>query len=497
VAHQDGQDCGTGICFCSRLSEQGRNPLHQTDVCPTRDAQNGDRPLTSFKKEGPENGPCLGSASLFFQYTGVRKTAPSFSKKPVLFWISCQEIGLWRWSNFLHSQIKSGKEALHVNLDETGIRMHQVSGQGLLVTAARQQKRKAESLAQYASTKMLRGNFTHVALICDNDEAQKLLPQILIVNKHMVTEQQHHALVSGLPPNVILLRRHTAWMTSELMTRVLAVIKQSLAPFLDTHQIFLTADAYRAHVTTDVWKHCVKNSILYCLVPSKLTWALQPCDTHVFALYKHRLQTICQNVAVDSATGKLSLEAIVKGVCQCIAEILEGRSWASAFTDTGLTGSQAQVSQRVQAKLSFAAIPDAGSELPTLAQLQYVFPRNAVLPIDNIFGMFLSRSSAVGSVRIPYVDTTVHPADPEVWPAGPVTRSRSASRAILEAALAQEPCPTTRPLHHRPRLQLRQLPRLVRLPQQPGAILPPTLPPSSPMSQGQSAASSSATRSSG
>jgi hypothetical protein len=337
--------------------------------------------------------------------------------------------------------------------------MHQVSGQGLLVIAA--QKRKAESLTQDASTQMLRGNFTYVALICDNGEAQQLLPQILIVNKHMVTEQQHQALASGLPPNVILLRRHTAWMT------------------------------------TDVWKHCVKNSILYCLVPSKLTCALQPCDTHVFALYKHRLQTICQNVAVDSATGKLSLEAIVKGVCQCIAEILEGRSWARAFTDTGLTGTQAQVSQRVQAKLSFASIPDVGSELPTLAQLQHVFPRNAVLPIDNIFGMFLTRSSAVGSVRIPYVDTTVHPADPEVWPAGPVTRSRSASRAILEAALAQEPCPTTRPLHHRPRLQLRQLPRLVRLPQQPGATLPPTWPAPSPMSQGQSAASSSATRSSG
>ena len=36
VAHQDGQDCGTGTCFCSRLSEQGRNPPHQTgSLCNT------------------------------------------------------------------------------------------------------------------------------------------------------------------------------------------------------------------------------------------------------------------------------------------------------------------------------------------------------------------------------------------------------------------------------------------------------------------------------
>jgi hypothetical protein len=41
-------------------------------------------------------------------------------------------------------------------------------------------------------------------------------------------------------------------MTSDLMTRVLLVLKQNLAPFMDTHQIFLTADAYRAHVTSEV-----------------------------------------------------------------------------------------------------------------------------------------------------------------------------------------------------------------------------------------------------
>ena len=88
----------------------------------------------------------------------------------------------------------------------------------------------------------------------DDGEAQKLLPQILIVNKHMVTEQQQRTLSAIMPGNVLLLRRHTAWMTSDLMTRVLLVLQKSLAHLLDTHQIFLTADAYWAHVTLEVWK---------------------------------------------------------------------------------------------------------------------------------------------------------------------------------------------------------------------------------------------------
>jgi hypothetical protein len=152
-----------------------------------------------------------------------------------------QAIGFWRWSNFQHSQLAAGRKALHVNLDETGIRMHQVAGKGMLVNAAIAEKRKAASLTPDVSRAMLRGSFTHVTLICDDGEDQKLLPHILIVNKLMVTEQQQRTLSVIMPRNVLLFRRHTAWMTSDLMTRVLLVLKQNLAPFMDTHQIFLTA----------------------------------------------------------------------------------------------------------------------------------------------------------------------------------------------------------------------------------------------------------------
>ena len=308
----------------------------------------------------------------------------------------------------------------------------------------------------------------------------------------MVTEQQQRTLSAIMPGNVLLLRRHTAWMTSDLMTRVLLVLKKSLAHFMDTHQIFLTADAYRAHVTLEVWKPCVKHQILYCVIPAKLTWALQPCDTHVFASYKHRLQTVCQGAIVDSATGKLSLEVLLQCVCQCIVEILECRSWAKAFADTGLTGTQADVSARVLSKLTCEQIPEVGSDLPTLAQLMDVFPKRAVLPIDNMFVMFLTPSSAGGPHRMPHAVTTVAPAIPDDMQPGPITRSRAASRTTLLAMLSPEPCLGPRLMPVRPRLQLRQLPRLARLPRLPAAAADlPDLPPSSPTSLGQSAASSS------
>jgi hypothetical protein len=52
-----------------------------------------------------------------------------------------QAFRLWRWSTFLHSQPAAGK-ALHENLDETGIRMHQVARKDMLVNAAILEKQK-------------------------------------------------------------------------------------------------------------------------------------------------------------------------------------------------------------------------------------------------------------------------------------------------------------------------------------------------------------------
>jgi hypothetical protein len=439
---------------------------------------------TTLKKRVRKMDRFLAPLNVFSKGMGTESGASFFPKS-----LNCQvfgeAIGFWRWSNFLHSQVAAGKKPLHVNLDETGIRLHQMAGKGLLVTAAVQEKRKAASLTQNVSRAMLRGSFTHVTMICDDMEAQKLLPQILIVNKHMVTEHQHQELFAMMPPNVLLIRRNTAWMTSDLMTRVLIVLKHNLAPFMETHQILLSADAYRAHVTNEVWKQCVKQQILYCVIPAKLTWALQPCDTHVFASYKHRLQTLCQGAVVDTESGKLSLEVLLKAVCQCVIQVLEGRSWSRAFADTGLTGSQEHVSARVQSKLSFDHVPAVGSDLPTLAQLVNVFPKRAILPIDDMFGMFLPSTSIAGRHVRPIATNVDDAAEPDDMHPGPLTRSRTASRIALLATLSAEPCPGPRPR------QLWLLPRLVRLPRRPAPTEQAEMPPCSPTSASGMASSSS------
>ncbi len=95
----------------------------------------------------------------------VPKNGAPFSEKSLDCEVFGQAIGFWRWSNCLHSHLAAGKQALHVNLDKTGIRMHQVAVKGMLVNTAILEKRKAASLTQDVSGAMLRGSCTHVTLI--------------------------------------------------------------------------------------------------------------------------------------------------------------------------------------------------------------------------------------------------------------------------------------------------------------------------------------------
>ena len=74
---------------------------------------------------------------------------------------------------------------------------------------------------------------------------------------------------------------------------------------------------------------------------------------------------------------------------RCFQAVLDGRTWSRAFRDCGLTGNQQGVSTRVRQNVCFEALPDVGAGLPSLDQLQAIFPRGANIPIADVFGIFL------------------------------------------------------------------------------------------------------------
>ena len=85
---------------------------------------------------------------------------------------------------------------------------------------------------------------------------------------------------------------------------------------------------------------------------------------------------------------------LVRALGQTVSTVLRGRSWRNAFWDLGLTGVQACLSETVLEKIQLTERPCVASMLPTLAELQAVFPARSVLPIDDIFGWFMPAAAA-------------------------------------------------------------------------------------------------------
>ena len=350
---------------------------------------------------------------------------------------------MWKWSNFLHANSPSGRKIVRVNLDETAIRLDQREKNGHLTYAARVAKRSARSLTSSATTTQTRGMITLVAFICDNDEIQQVLPQVLIANEaHLTKAEPAAALRMHLGANTILWTGAKAWVTGALMCKIVNLLSQVLTPYKNRYHFIVSSDGYRAHMTKPVWRAFARAGFMYFLIPAKLTWALQPCDTHLFAALKRTLRFECQVLVLTTTDGRLTMTLLVRALARCISQVLRNTSWRTAFWDVGLTGVQACLSDRVLDKITLKYRPRISSSLPTLEELQAVFPARIVLPIDDIFRWFTQPAQRVAPVHVAVLAQNVVPAahDPHRPWAG---RLRSSSSLALPdgEALPSPPCP--------------------------------------------------------
>ena len=322
-----------------------------------------------------------------------------------------------------------------------------------------------------------RSAFTYVCLVADDLDIQKALPQVLMVSKKVVSAIHINAIRTMLPPNIHIWHMDSSWTTTDKMIALMKMLTKSLAGKIEDRQIILTADCFRAHITQPVWRACKAHKIFYAVIPSKMTWALQPCDTHVFASLKRNLQQTCQEAMLARGDGALTTESLFTSLATSITEVVCSRSWAHAFRDTGLLGDQSGVSLRVLQKLGFASVPLVGSELPTLKMLQSIFPKNAVIPITLVFGCFWGETGAMEYIA-PLERT--------------VTRSVSRRLAAQAVASGAPSLPPQEPSWSPPRVRL-TLPehptRVLRLPAT--ARLPASSPPPAVMGRSLSHRASS------
>ena len=235
-------------------------------------------------------------------------------------------------------------------------------------------------------------------------------------------------------------------MTTEMMKRVLDHLRASLNDWKDTRQLVFSADAFKAHISAPVWRRAAALDIMYLVIPAKITWALQPCDTHVFARLKHHFAAEVQTALVKSGDGKPTVLMVIGAVSRAVRQVVTLGNWRMSFWDLGLTGVQACLSDACLQKLEMAERPRIPNSLPTLAELLEVFPGRSTLPIDDMFRIFKNGGRLRPVHPLPARAVLPHPAHNEAQPwLGRLRSSSALASQNREPDTLSEPCPPPQP----------------------------------------------------
>ena len=133
---------------------------------------------------------------------------------------------------------------------------------------------------------------------------------------------------------------------------------------------------FGAYKRWNIWVVCI---------PARLTWLLQPADTHCFALLKRILRRKYHDALLRSVSGEVGIRVIIEGIHAGIREVLQVRSWRDAFATNGWGQRQRCLRPRILRTFEWDALPVIPNTLPTFAELKLVFASNRNPPLAELF----------------------------------------------------------------------------------------------------------------
>ena len=184
----------------------------------------------------------------------------------------CQHaLAVWKWYNFLEARAPPGRQVVRINMDETPLKYDQVrKRKGLLAISKAQHKKQKETLVRRASLALRRSVITLVAFMCDDNDIQKLLPQLIIGN-HRLLPRSLAALHRERSDSVYVLSRKTGWNHAKMQCEILKLLGQILSPMRDSHWFILSVDAHSAHIHPSVFEAAHRAGLMQLVIPASMT----------------------------------------------------------------------------------------------------------------------------------------------------------------------------------------------------------------------------------
>jgi hypothetical protein len=234
----------------------------------------------------------------------------------------------------LHDHGYDAANSIWINLDETALPMY-VGGRAGNVHA--QGRTGQRQFATKASLHERRAHCTLVALVCNNVDLQKKLPQFLLPNTTGTKRVWARAVEDlGDDPQLQVLRDTSGWVNTKKFQVILKILSQVCKKEVPTKRIVLVMDCAPAHIAPAVLQAARLRGLRPLLIPSRLTHLLQVLDFGVFAGFKRAFHDAHINRVLGMADGMSTLPDWIAGTIRTIKECFTNLDAQHYFEQSGM-----------------------------------------------------------------------------------------------------------------------------------------------------------------
>ena len=260
-----------------------------------------------------------------------------------------------------------------MNLDETSVGVVQKPTLGVVMKAG-----KRVRVAVPSRLRVTRGsqrlNLTYVALVSDDPDFTRELPQFIIGDARSFPIGIFHGLFVQAPTMTFLMRAGSAWCTYSILIRILRLLGHVCRNARPGALVVLCLDTVNSHINLDVLRTFHEENIRPLFVPARTTSLLQPLDVYVFRVFKERLRRQFHDRYAVRSEG-VDMQWFLSVLYEVIDEVIVTRPWPHIFQNLGLSDRQLLVSVYLRAHVDVPVLQALEPGPPTDADVAALLPR--------------------------------------------------------------------------------------------------------------------------
>lgn len=278
----------------------------------------------------------------------------------------------FRWMAYELAGVPHDGHVLVINMDETMLSAVKTRKVGNAVNTM---------AAPVASTTVVRKSArlprtSYIASVCSCAALQKILPQVRLVRGSLEKPPSRPVLDAYAAAGFPQIARHggTGWASADILVWWLRTLVSAVRLARPGIQIILVLDDAPSHIAEVFLKACARYSVRVVVVPAKMTWCLQPLDTHVFSKLKHRIREYEFALQAATSTARIPPLERVRLHGQAIKNVVVDEDWSVTLSRSGLTAGMAAARPALASRARSMTLTPT---MPTVAELVEILQVNA------------------------------------------------------------------------------------------------------------------------